>query len=187
VAYRQGESRRRRSGHGRTVDMSQQLTATLRRLQVQRKQEKLHRGWQEMPTWVFINSAGSLMDKSRVRKSFTKILKLAKLPLHFSPHCLRHTFASLLLQAGQSPSYVQRQLGHASIKLTVDTYGKWLPMGNKAAVDGLDDPVGSETVGDRARVNEADAEPLETLGEPSGIRTLDPLIKSPSEDQPETA
>ena len=34
--------------------------------------------------------------------------------------------------------YVQRQLGHSSIKLTVDTYGKWLPMGNKAAVDRLD-------------------------------------------------
>jgi hypothetical protein len=29
--------------------------------------------------------------------------------------------------------YVQRQLGHASIKLTVDTNGKWLPMGNKVA------------------------------------------------------
>ena len=33
---------------------------------------------------------------------------------------------------------MQRQLGHASIQLTVDTYGRWLPMGNKAAVDRLD-------------------------------------------------
>ena len=45
---------------------------------------------------------------------------------------------SLLLQQGESPAYVQRQLGHASIQLTVDTYGKWLPMGNKAAVNRLD-------------------------------------------------
>jgi len=45
----------------------------------------------------------------------------------------------LLLQRGESPAYVQRQLGHASIQLTVDTYGKWLPMGNKAAVNRLDD------------------------------------------------
>jgi integrase len=44
-----------------------------------------------------------------------------------------------LLQQGESPAYVQRQLGHASIQLTVDTYGKWLPMGNKAAVNRLDD------------------------------------------------
>ena len=71
-------------------------------------------------------------------------LQAATLPLHFSPHCLRHTFASLLLQQGESPAYVQRQLGHASIQLTVDTYGKWLPMGNKAAVDRLDDQNGSK-------------------------------------------
>jgi len=71
---------------------------------------------------------------------FVRLLKRAKLPNHFTPHSLRHTFASQLLQQGESPAYVQRQLGHASIKLTVDTYGKWLPMGNKAAVDGLDVP-----------------------------------------------
>jgi len=51
---------------------------------------------------------------------------------------------SLLLQQGESPAYVQRQLGHASIQLTVDTYGKWLPMGNKAAVNRLDDESGSK-------------------------------------------
>ncbi len=33
----------------------------------------------------------------------------------------------------------KRQLGHASITLTVDTYGKWLPMADKGAVDSLDD------------------------------------------------
>ncbi len=80
-----------------------------------------------------------MLNKGNVRRVFVRLLKRAKLPLHFSPHCLRHTFASLLLQQGESPVYVQRQLGHASIKLTVDTYGKWLPMGNKAAVDRLDD------------------------------------------------
>ena len=66
--------------------------------------------------------------------------------MHFSPHCLRHTFASRLLQQGESPAYVQRQLGHASIQLTVDTYDKWLPMGNKAAVNRLDEESGIKTV-----------------------------------------
>jgi len=59
--------------------------------------------------------------------------------MHFSAHSFRHTFASQLLQAGESPAYVQRQLGHSSIKMTVDTYGKWLPSGNKNAVDRLDE------------------------------------------------
>jgi integrase len=66
------------------------------------------------------------------------VLKAGEVPDHYTPHCPRHTLASLLLQQGVSPAYVQRQLGHASIQLTVDTYGKWLPMGNKAAVDSLE-------------------------------------------------
>ena len=85
------------------------------------------------------------MDESRVRKVFAKTLTTARLPGHFSPHSLRHSFASLLLQQGESPAYVQRQLGHASIQLTVDTYGRWLPAGNQAAVNRLDDPSGSKT------------------------------------------
>jgi integrase len=43
------------------------------------------------------------------------------------PHDLRHTYATLLLMEHYSPAYVQRQLGHASISITVDTYGHWLP------------------------------------------------------------
>ena len=33
-----------------------------------------------------------------------------------------------------------------AIQLTVDTYGKWLPMGNKLAVNRLDEPRGSKVV-----------------------------------------
>jgi len=29
-----------------------------------------------------------------------RILKEAQLPLHFTPHCLRHTYASILLAEG---------------------------------------------------------------------------------------
>ena len=49
---------------------------------------------------------------------------------------------------------MQRQLGHASIKLTVDTYGRWLPMGNTAAVDRLDDPSGGKVVAKKLGVPE---------------------------------
>ncbi len=34
--------------------------------------------------------------------------KESKLPGHFTPHCLRHTYASVLLQQGESIVYVQR-------------------------------------------------------------------------------
>ena len=44
------------------------------------------------------------------------------LPTHFTPLCLWHSFASLLLAKGETPQWIQRQLGHSSIQLTVDTY-----------------------------------------------------------------
>lgn len=38
-------------------------------------------------------------------------------------HSLRHTFASVALQQGRPITWVQRQLGHSSITVTVDRYG----------------------------------------------------------------
>ena len=54
-------------------------------------------------------------------------------------HDLRHTFASLLIQNRESLAYIRDQLGHASIQLTVDTYGHLVPGANREAVDRLDD------------------------------------------------
>ena len=48
------------------------------------------------------------MDESKVRRAVRKVLMSAKLPLHFTPHCLRHTYASLMLQQGEPLPYVQR-------------------------------------------------------------------------------
>jgi hypothetical protein len=78
-----------------------------------------------------------------------------------------------------SPAYVQRQLGHASIQLTVDTYGKWLPMGNKAAVDALDSPSGSKVM---ANASQAGAGDEKRQGNPKATRrsrTGDLLITKP--------
>ena len=51
-------------------------------------------------------------------------------------------------------------------------------MGNKAAVDRLDDPSGSKVVARSAIVEEGVVEMLKKNGEPWWDRTTDPLIKS---------
>ncbi|WP_141397679.1 tyrosine-type recombinase/integrase [Brevibacillus laterosporus] len=39
-----------------------------------------------------------------------------------SPHALRHTHAVHLLESGVNIKYVSERLGHASVKVTADTY-----------------------------------------------------------------
>ena len=51
----------------------------------------------------------------------------------------RIRLASLLIQNGESLTYVKEQVGHSSIQVTVDIYGHLVPGGNRQAVDRLDD------------------------------------------------
>jgi len=127
-----------KSGESRRVDMSLELTQSLRNLQTERQLEATVSRWEETPLWVFCNEAGNHLDPDNVRKRvFYAILKKAGIR-HLRFHDLRHTFASLLLQQGESPVYVKEQMGHSSIQVTVDLYGHLIPGGNKQAVDRLD-------------------------------------------------
>jgi len=119
--------------------MSAQLTQTLRELRGARKTEALQRGWGRVPDWLFCTEDGGALDGDNLRhRVFYKVLEKAQLRrVRF--HDLRHTFASLLIAQGASLAYVRDQLGHASIQLTVDTYGHLVPGANRQAVDRLDD------------------------------------------------
>ncbi len=57
-----------------------------------------------------------------VKRFFNPALEKAELR-HVSFHSLRHTNASMRIAAGQNIKYIQTQLGHASIKMTLDIYG----------------------------------------------------------------
>ena len=120
-----------------------------------------------------------------MRHVFTRMLEKAELR-HIRVHDLRHTFASLLLQQGESVVYVKEQLGHGSIQITVDTYGHLIPGANRAAVDRLDDDVPTQPDATQAQPEPFDdagtvAEMEELFGksgEPPRNRTENPQIKS---------
>jgi integrase len=87
-------------------------------------------------------------------------------------HTLRHTFASHLLQLGESVTYVRDQLGHSSIKMTVDTYGHLVPGANRQAVDRLDDATGRNLYATSASSSEAESQPDRAVGpRPEYFRT----------------
>ncbi len=128
-----------KSGESRRVDMSRELTQVLKDLKLERQMDAGASGT-DVPPWVFCNENGGLMHPNNLRdRIFYGLLKKAELrQVRF--HDLRHSYASLLLQQGESPVYVKEQLGHSSIQITVDCYGHLIPGGNKQAVDRLDTP-----------------------------------------------
>jgi hypothetical protein len=100
------------------------------------------------------------------------------LPPHFTPHCLRHTYASIFLADGVSPTYVQEQLGHATIELTVSTYGRWLKKKAPGALDRLDSAAFSQS-GSKVVAEAAFA--VGTVGTPSTeVPYIQALVMEPA-------
>lgn len=69
-------------------------------------------------------------------RRFFPALRRAGLPrMRF--HNLRHSYASLLIAQGEHPKYIQSQLGHSSINVTMDIYGHLMQTVNQKAASRL--------------------------------------------------
>jgi hypothetical protein len=69
-----------------------------------------------------------------IQRAMQRACNTARLRVR-NPHDLRHTYATMLLMDHYSPAYVQKQLGHSSISITVDIYGHWIPGEGKMVSD----------------------------------------------------
>ena len=69
--------------------------------------------------WVF-PSKSKTGHRSYMKKQFVRALKLAKLDdKKFTPHCMRHTVITRMLEAGYSPAMVQKMSGHKTIQMVM--------------------------------------------------------------------
>lgn len=87
---------------------------------------------------IFTTSNKTPISPRNLIRHFKSVIEDLNLPdIRF--HDLRHTHASLLLQAGVNPKVVQERLGHSSVTLTLNTYSHVLPGLQEAAADKFDD------------------------------------------------
>ena len=68
--------------------------------------------------YLFINNKATKLTERGVRDILNSIIKKTDLSKHISPHMLRHTFATHLLNEGCDILSVQKLLGHESISAT---------------------------------------------------------------------
>lgn len=71
----------------------------------------------------FTNTWGKPFDLSNFRdRYFRKMLLAAEVKNGFTPHCMRHTHATLLLKHGVNIKVVSERLGHSSVTVTLNIY-----------------------------------------------------------------
>jgi len=128
-----------KSKKSRRVDMSHELRRVLLELRDERLVKAFLDGKSDISDeLVFPSEAGTPIEMNNFsERVFKPLLAHARLRrMRF--HDLRHTFGSLLIQAGAPLTYVKEQMGHSSIKITVDIYGHLIPSADVAYMDRLD-------------------------------------------------
>lgn len=83
---------------------------------------------------VFCRSDGSPLDPTSVSKRFVCLVAGSGLP-RIRLHDLRHTHATLALEAGVNPKIVSERLGHATVAFTLDVYSHALQHLQREAAD----------------------------------------------------
>jgi integrase len=84
--------------------------------------------------FVFTTETGEPWHPDRVSKLFDQAVKKAPVP-RIRLHDLRHTCATLALQANIHPKVISEMLGHATIAITLDTYSHAIPAMQDEAVN----------------------------------------------------
>lgn len=93
---------------------------------------------------VFLSSTGTLIAKRNLLRHFENWQETLKTEPRLTFHEIRHTHATLLIKSGIHIKVVSERLGHASIRITMDTYGHVLPSLQQGAADEIENQLFKE-------------------------------------------
>lgn len=102
----------------RIVIMYERLSEALKHYISTYRLDLLFLSKEEDNRYVFLNKNGTKLSRVGVRKILDKLVNDCGETFHISPHMLRHSFATAMLNNGCSMRDVQELLGHESLSTT---------------------------------------------------------------------
>ena len=128
-------SPRTKSARARVIALDRATVASLRSWKTTQQRERLLQGAHvEADDLVFALPDGRPYNPDRFSREFKRRQERHEVRPVIRLHDLRHTWATLALQAGVHPKVVQERLGHSSIAITLDIYSHVTgPMASDAA------------------------------------------------------
>lgn len=128
-----------KTGSSRVIDLSTDLVDALKAWKQVRAQISFE--FSKADAYIFGNLDGELRSPNEVGRRWRYRVESAQKELPELPTVtlkgLRHTHATLLLQAGVQPKVVQERLGHSTIAITMNIYSHVMPSMQRDAVDRL--------------------------------------------------
>lgn len=115
------------------VNVVEVLRRRRRQQQLQREAAGEH-GWRDRWGLAFTEEDGTYLVPMNVTQAFRWRVRRVDVPT-IRLHDLRHTHATLLLEAGVPIKVVSERLGHASVSMTLDVYAHVLPAMEVDAVE----------------------------------------------------
>lgn len=132
-----------KTGAPRRVGLAPATVSAVRRhLHAMRQQRLASIVWQDQGL-VFPGGIGGIAPLSRIRCQLDRDIARLGLP-RLTLHGLRHTNATLLIQAGVPITVVAQRLGHKRVSMTLDVYAHVLDEMDRAVVETVAELFGAE-------------------------------------------
>lgn len=94
--------------------------------------QKRHTRMAGGPVFVSPHTGEKWQGDSYIRYEWVKLIERAGVKYR-NPYQTRHTYASMMLSAGEHPMWVADQMGHSDWTMIAKVYGKWMPDANLTA------------------------------------------------------